>query len=330
MHTTYCDGECSAEDMVKTAIELGLDTVGLSGHSFTPHDTTYCMSRAGTAEYIREVSALKHKYAEKIRVLLGIEMDYYADTDPSPFDYIIGSVHYLFTDEGRDIRNRILTAHETKDRAVSDAEMPGSLVKYEDWCDVDDTAFDLVLFASELGCSMQDIAGSFYSTAGDIVRQTDCDIVGHFDLITKFNERFCIAPDGSVTDIRTDAVRDAKERLNAETVTRERLKDAGFRKLFDTNDPDYIRAWKAAIDRIFEDCRLRYREGRINRLEKLGLLTAGDKPVFEINYGAIARGYRTSPYPASDQIEYIRSKGGILIKSSDAHSTVTLSAGLLS
>ena len=40
---------------------------------------------------------------------------------------------------------------------------------------------------------------------------------------------------------------------------------------------------------------------------------------FELNTGAISRGYRTSPYPADDISEYIKNGGGRLVLSSDAH-----------
>jgi histidinol-phosphatase (PHP family) len=79
-----------------------------------------------------------------------------------------------------------------------------------------------------------------------------------------------------------------------------------------------------AVDRIFEETAELRRSGHPNRLETLGILKAGDKPVFEINTGAMAKGYRTSPYPAEDQIKYIQNKGGILVLSSDSHSTDTI------
>ena len=47
------------------------------------------------------------------------------------------------------------------------------------------------------------------------------------------------------------------------------------------------------------------------------LLKTG-KP-FEVNTGAISRGYRTTPYPAKEIRDYIREHGGKLIMSSDAH-----------
>ena len=99
MHTTYCDGNSSAEEMILSAIEKGLSAVGISGHSFTPHDPSYCMSREGTLKYIEEIRALKEKYSDRITVLLGLEKDYYADTDMTPYDYWLGSLHYLFSDQ---------------------------------------------------------------------------------------------------------------------------------------------------------------------------------------------------------------------------------------
>ena len=40
---------------------------------------------------------------------------------------------------------------------------------------------------------------------------------------------------------------------------------------------------------------------------------------FELNTGAISRGYRTKPYPAMPLLRHLRRLGGELILSSDAH-----------
>jgi histidinol-phosphatase (PHP family) len=278
MHTDYCDGNDSAEDMVLAAIALGLDTVGISGHSYTPHDTEYCMSREDTERYIADIRMLRDKYAGRIKVLLGIERDYYAEMDNEPFDYVIGSLHYMF---------------------IGDV-----------WRDVDDEPYSVAAFADRyFGGDMLSVAELYYRTVADIVRVTDCDIIGHIDLITKFNERFRLDAEGAVIDTRSDTVPEVSA------------------PLIDTASPRYEAAWKKAVDRIFEDTKKRYESGRANRLEELGLLRAGDKPVFEINTGAISRGYRKTPYPAPDQIEYIRSKGGLFIMSSDSHSTGAIGFG---
>lgn len=71
--------------------------------------------------------------------------------------------------------------------------------------------------------------------------------------------------------------------------------------LFSTDDPGYRRAWQAAADK---------------------LLAAGC--TFEINTGAISRGYRTSPYPSSEILDYLKSHGASLVLNSDAHSKENL------
>ena len=326
MHTTCCDGKDSAEAMTLAAIEEGLKVAGFSGHSFTPHDQSYCMSREGTLRYIEEIRGLKQKYAGSIRLLLGVELDRYADTDLSPYDYRIGSVHYIFSEEGKQKREEIHAHHgggaaggaTDPEVAASDAELE-ALVKYKDWSPVDDYAEDLCKFAfGGDGCcedpvvrkdKMLEVAETYFETVGGIISATDCDMTGHFDLITKFTEGWGFSPAGNVI---------SRTRCGAEEFVSD---------LFDTSDERYVSAWKKAVDRIFEDCAERYKNGYRNRLEELGVLRAGDKPVFEINTGAISKGYRTLPYPAADQIDYIKSKGGVLVLSSDSHAAGTICSG---
>ena len=49
--------------------------------------------------------------------------------------------------------------------------------------------------------------------------------------------------------------------------------------------------------------------------------------IFEINTGAIARGSRTTPYPAPDVLARIREKGGRILFSSDCHNKDFLLCG---
>ncbi len=67
--------------------------------------------------------------------------------------------------------------------------------------------------------------------------------------------------------------------------------------LFDENDERYLAAAYRAVD---------------------ALLPTG--AVFEINTGAIARGYRQEPYPAKPILDYIKNRGGRLMLTGDAHS----------
>ena len=227
MHTAYCDGKDTPEDMVLSAVDKGLDTVGISSHSYTFFDESYCIQKEDIPRYIAELRYLRAKYFDRIHVLCGVEQDYFSDYPTDEFDYIIGSVHYI---------------------KVGDEYIPV------------DESIEILRAAVQkhFGGDVYALCELYFDTVADVVEKTRCDIIGHFDLISKFIER---------------------------------------EPLFDTKHPRYVKAWKAAVDR----------------------LVTYDVP-FEINTGAISRGYRTQPYPDEEMIAYIKAKGGRLILSSDAHS----------
>ncbi len=97
------------EDYVKRAIDYGLQFIGISDHSpyfYSEEDQLYptiAMAKSQFVPYIEEVLHLKEKYQDKIHVLLGMESDFFPDHinlyrnqySQYPFDYIIGSVHYV-------------------------------------------------------------------------------------------------------------------------------------------------------------------------------------------------------------------------------------------
>ncbi len=102
-HTSYCDGHNTAEEMILAAIANGMKTIGISTHGPLPFNVKYAIDYDKIDSYINEVNLLKDKYSDKIEVLLGMELDYFTDTefehiDKSLFnrlDYFIGSIHYL-------------------------------------------------------------------------------------------------------------------------------------------------------------------------------------------------------------------------------------------
>jgi histidinol-phosphatase (PHP family) len=102
-HTNYCDGNNTAEEMILAAIAKGMKTIGISTHGPLPFKVKYAIDNDKVEEYIDEIKTMKEKYSDKIEVLLGMELDYFTDTefehiDKSLFDkldYYIGSIHYL-------------------------------------------------------------------------------------------------------------------------------------------------------------------------------------------------------------------------------------------
>ena len=74
-HSYYSDGKASPEEMVLAAIEKGLAEIGISDHSYTFFDESYCVKKDKIAAYKKEIAALKEKYKGKISVLCGVEQD---------------------------------------------------------------------------------------------------------------------------------------------------------------------------------------------------------------------------------------------------------------
>ena len=93
IHTTFCDGNNTPEEIVLSAIDQGLSAIGFSGHGYTPFDLRYCMK--DTKGYIEEISRLKKKYGDKIEIYCGVEENAFSYTERENFDYIIGSSHYF-------------------------------------------------------------------------------------------------------------------------------------------------------------------------------------------------------------------------------------------
>ena len=230
-HTCYCDGKNTPEEMVMSAVKKGLAVLGFSGHSYSPFDLQCCMHREDELKYRKQIEELKAKYSGEIEIRCGLEQDYYSPAPDYKYDYLIGSVHYLLTDG--------------------------------EYFSVDESAPLLRnAVADHFGGDPYAMAELYFNTVADLPNKFDIDIIGHFDLITKFID---IDP------------------------------------LFDINNKRYIEAWKKSADTL-----LKY-----------------DIP-FEINTGAISRGYRTSPYPDENIINYIKAAGGRFILSSDSHSRDTL------
>ena len=103
IHTTYSDGREGPEACIAAALKKGLSEIGFSDH-LTPADghMKWTMDHDRLPDYAEHILRLKKLYPE-IAVRMGIELDYIPGMEKEtagiiaafPFDYIIGSVHYL-------------------------------------------------------------------------------------------------------------------------------------------------------------------------------------------------------------------------------------------
>lgn len=100
-HTTLCNhAEGSVDEYVRAAIESGIDIFGFSDHAPMDFDPKYRMKFEQMQLYHTMVMEAKEKYADKIDILFGYEVDYLeghmdARVLHAKVDYLIGSVHFI-------------------------------------------------------------------------------------------------------------------------------------------------------------------------------------------------------------------------------------------
>ena len=223
VHTTFCDGKSSPEETVLSAINKGFDVIGFSAHGYTNFDLSFCLR--DVEGYINQITALKEKYKKDIEIYLGVEEDITFAVDRAKYDYIISSSHYSISNG----------------KYYSIDASPDALKETLEAWDNNPIAF----------------AENYYETLCNYILKRKPDIIGHFDLITKFDEK--IDP------------------------------------LF-LGNADYEKIAEEAIKKaISADC------------------------IFEVNTGAISRGYRTAPYPATNLLYSIKKNNGKIILNSDSH-----------
>lgn len=95
VHTQFCDGRSTAEEMVLSALSHGFSSIGFSSHAKQHFDHAYAMDDIREADYIHEIQRLKTAYQYRIRIWLGTELDLFCYSEPSQYDYTIGSLHLL-------------------------------------------------------------------------------------------------------------------------------------------------------------------------------------------------------------------------------------------
>ncbi|MEA5040127.1 MAG: histidinol-phosphatase HisJ family protein [Clostridiaceae bacterium] len=156
-HTVFCDGTDTPEQLVLAALDRGFDALGFSGHGETPFDHSYCMNSISARRYRSEIAALRTRYAGQISLFCGVEQDYCAGAPTTGYDYMIGSVHYLM---------------------IGDTYLP-----------VDENPALLRQGADRyFGGDFYALVEAYYRAVADVAERMGADLIGHFDLIAKFNE----------------------------------------------------------------------------------------------------------------------------------------------
>ena len=150
-HTTFCDGRDTPAAMVEAAVAKGFGVLGFSSHSDMLADP---------AAYRAEIRRLAERNKGRIDIRLGIEAELAKPWSrvPGEYDYAIGSCHFITAPDGG------FFAFDHSPKILADG--------IRDHFGGDAVAFVRAYFA--------------------LVRSTlgmDFDVVGHPDLVRKFNKK---------------------------------------------------------------------------------------------------------------------------------------------
>ena len=225
-HTVYDDGKNTPTEMARAALDAGLASLGFSGHSILPWQNEWTMTSETEKDYRKAVSEAKARFPGQLEIFCGLEWDALSPVPWNGYDYVIGSLHHILADG---MPHSVDEAPDVT-RSVLENVFSGYAVK---------------------------MAEAYYAQYEALAECGFVDIVGHFDLITKFDE------------------------------------SDGF---FTAAEPEFRDAAVTALD----------------------LLCRRDK-IFEVNTGAMSRGWRTSPYPSLPLLKELRSRNARILISSDAH-----------
>jgi histidinol-phosphatase (PHP family) len=100
IHTAMSDGKGELAEYVKIARDRGFAEIGVSDH-FHPEEPEWSMTYETLAEYVKNVQLLRKR--TDFPVKLGVEADFVPNLERKiaevikmyPFDYVIGSVHFI-------------------------------------------------------------------------------------------------------------------------------------------------------------------------------------------------------------------------------------------
>jgi histidinol-phosphatase (PHP family) len=166
-HSKYDDGHGELEEYAVAAISKGFSVLGFSGHAPMPVVSDWLMKPEGLVAYLADFRRIAPRYADRLTMLLGLEVDYLPGfSEPRSeairalgLDYVLGSVHFV---------------HEPARGGAG-------------WTvDGDAEELDRGLVA-DFGGDMQAVVVEYYRRLAEMVTVSPPDIVGHFDLVKKNN-----------------------------------------------------------------------------------------------------------------------------------------------
>ncbi|MBQ9828435.1 MAG: histidinol-phosphatase [Lachnospiraceae bacterium] len=173
-HSTCCDGRDTPEELAAYAFENGFSALGFSSHSYIEVDEGYTVPR-DPQPYKDEIARLKDEYRGRMEIYCGLEQDIFTEIPAEDYDYVIGSVHFV----------------------EKDGEMIGV-----------DYAADLTrdLIDGPYCGDFDALAEDYFELVAQLPERTGADIIGHFDLVSKYNDIYGIVESTRYLDAAWKAI----------------------------------------------------------------------------------------------------------------------------
>lgn len=167
-HSNFSDGALAPEEYVTEAIRLKYITLGFSSHAPVTFTNKYALKEERRQEYQQTIRNLQQKYADRIGIYLGLEIDYIPgvtrDFDflrkDMGLDFAIGAIHFVKNENGDQEKWFIDGAgSETYDKGLKE------------------------LFDNDIRKGVQ----AYYHTVISMVTTQKPDIIAHLDKIKMHN-----------------------------------------------------------------------------------------------------------------------------------------------
>lgn len=167
-HSCYCDGKETLRQYVETAVERGFTHLGFSGHAPVPFENSFAIANNRYLDYCNEVRLLKEEFAGRMKIFLGLEIDYIPGVldnfEPlvamGGLDYCIGSVHLVNKTPGGDLWFIDGSKQQSYDEGLNN------------------------VFANNI----KEAVRAFFRQTNEMITSQRPPIIGHFDKVAMHNK----------------------------------------------------------------------------------------------------------------------------------------------
>ncbi len=162
-HTTFDDGRASPMDMARAAVDVGLESLGFSAHSPMPYENDWAITEDRLPAYRQEIARVREEFQGRLTVYEGLEWDACSSIEPTGFDYVIGSLHLI-----------------APGQEESSIDYTPNITRH--------------LLYSRFGGDERAMIQAYFGQYAALAANHHVDVVGHFDLLTKFSEHHNLFP----------------------------------------------------------------------------------------------------------------------------------------